>query len=806
MVNHVEENKEKEENELKLLKTKIKTPLERAQERLRRTRLDETSSLSEQEEKQAPEPKPEVKPIEQISPEPIKKEEVPVPPEPELKPKLEPIPEPAPAPEATPEPEPKPTLEPKPKLEPTPPVSAQRAKEELTQALQEKPSPKETAPEPKPQGPTFEKKEEPSLEKPVAPKPEEEKLERLKREEIRTMKKDIKSLREFEVKKERERIVGLQTEPKKPGIMPEPKPRAKPEPTKEELFTPKPPIRPSPLKKIFVRVIIVILVSLVIGFAYWFFAQREQLAIKEDASIEEEQESPEEIVEEPEIVIPDSLIIVKDILTFNATDTNSINNIYNQIITKVLENNEFVRIVIKNEQEKRIMTLTEVTESFQITIPADVLESLKIDTFNLLVYPQEHGKRGVIIAEIKDKEKLNSSLLSWENDIITNGLLVSGNKVTTLSTRFRDYSFENTPFRFLTLSMNDLGICYSLMDDYFLLSTSFKSIEESIKAVKEKAVIIDLKNKAGQMFIVGFEGKTLSFQLEQFIKKYKPGGVLLLSKNIENQQQLKTLITDLQNLSKKETGLPLLIAVDQEGGSVSRIEFLTEKTAQSEISTANYAYAVGLKRGEELKELGVNLNLSPVLDNAQSSDFIYERSFQKTLSLSEELAKSLIKGQKETGILTAIKHFPGYVGIDFNPENKLATTNLPETSQFKKAIEVNPEMVMVSNAIYQDIDSALPFSFSSTSIEFLKNELGSNILIISDDLSQNSLLDNFTLNQIVTKPVLAGVDILIFSGWRSSVESALDEFFIAVEQKQILETTIISAYEKINQLKQGLSE
>ncbi len=789
MSNHIEENNKEKEKELKFLKAKIKTPLERAQEKLRRTPLDETSGFSNQEQKQAPEPKPaqaptpEAKPLEEIPPEPIKKEEVSVSPTPEPKPEPKPTPTPAP--------------------EPTPPVSTQQAKEELKQALEEKPSLKEAMPELKPQESAPERKEEPSFEKPITLKPEEEKLERLKREEIRTMKKDVKSSRELEVKKERERIVGLQAETKKPGITPETRPGVVPEPTKEELLIPKPPKRPSPLKKIFVRVGIFGLVVLIIGFVYWFLTQKQQLTIDEEVS-QEEQEIPEEVVEEPEIVIPESLITIKDALTFNATDTEGIKDIYSQVTSEVLEENEFVRIVIKNEQEKRVMTLSEITESFQLTIPIDVLENLKTDVFNLLVYPQEHGKRGVIIVEIKDKEKLNSSLLNWENNIITNGLLVSGNKIITLSTKFKDYAFENTPFRFLTLSMNDLGICYAMVDNYFILSTSFKSIEESIKAVKEQAIIADLKNKAGQMFIVGFEGKTLSSQLEQFIKNYKPGGVLLLSKNIESQEQLKTLITELQDLSKKETGLPLFIAVDQEGGSVSRIEFLTEKTAQSNISTANYAYAVGLKRGEELKELGVNLNLSPVLDNAQDNDFIYDRSFQKTLSLSGELAKSLITGQKETGILTAIKHFPGYVGIDFNPEEKLATTNLPEISQFKKAVEAIPEMVMISNAIYQDIDPVLPFSFSSTSIEFLKSELGSDILIISDDLSQNSLLDNFSLKQIVTKPVSAGVDMLIFSGWRSPVENALDEFLKAVEQKQISESTITNAFSKISQLKQGL--
>lgn len=786
MENAQEENNQTEE-EAKLLKTKTKTPLERAEERLRKTRLDDEGSFSAQEtisppQQAKPEPSPQPKSIEQSE--------------------LPESPEQAP-PKPLPEKEEVPVAPIK--------ISEQEAKEELKQALEE-----ETLPEPKKQAPEPSYKKE--LEVPTKGEPSEEKEEKvefLKREGVRTMQKDLKQSREFEAKEERQRITDLQAEPKKTKVekqiepkLVEKKPTIQPlpeQPLPEKDLIPQPPERPSSFKKIIIRIGIFVLIALVVSFTYWFFAQKEK-STEEDTAPSTEQEIPQEqeIVEELEITIPQSIISVADTLTFNATTTKDIENIYNQIITQVLTENEFVRVIIKNEQEKRLFNLNEVAQTFQITIPAEVLENLKIDAFNLLVYPQEHGKRGVVIAEIKDKEKLTLSLTNWEAGIVANGLQVSGNKIPTLSTEFKDYSFDNVPFRFLTLSKSDLGLCYVLSGNYFAISSSFKSMEETIKAFKEQVVIDELKDKAGQLFIIGFEGKTLTPEFEEFFKKYKPGGVLLLSENIENSEQLKTLINDLQSLSEKETGFPLLIAVDQEGGLISRLEFLNEKTAQSEISNQNYAYAVGLKRGEELKELGVNLNLAPILDDAQNNDFLFERSFQKSTDLSGQLAKSLIQGQKDTGIFSAMKHFPGYVNIDFNPEEELATTSLPEISQFQKALEAGPEMVMTSNAIYQDIDPSLPFTFSSTSIQFLKKELGSEILIVSDDLSQNSLLNDFSLNEIVTKPVLAGVDIIIFSGWRSSVEEGLDVFFEAIEQKEISDQLITNAFLRINQLKQGL--
>ena len=278
----------------------------------------------------------------------------------------------------------------------------------------------------------------------------------------------------------------------------------------------------------------------------------------------------------------------------------------------------------------------------------------------------------------------------------------------------------------------------------------------------------------------------------------------MLSKNIENKQQLKSLIEELQKISLKETGLSLFIAVDQEGGPITRIGFLEEKTSQSEINDTDTAYQIGLKRAEELRDLGVNINLAPLLDHMKVEDFYYNRSFQKTPSLSGELAKSLVLGQKQGGVLTTIKHFPGYVNVSFNPEVKLATILTPEISQFKKTMEAEPELVMVSNAIYTDIDPSLPLTFSEEGILYLKQNLGSKPLVVSDDLAQNSLLEKFPLIDILTKPIEAGVDILIFSGWRAPVDAALDECLEAVKNKAISEAKIDAAVSRIIKLKQTI--
>jgi len=315
---------------------------------------------------------------------------------------------------------------------------------------------------------------------------------------------------------------------------------------------------------------------------------------------------------------------------------------------------------------------------------------------------------------------------------------------------------------------------------------------------------LSLEQRIGQLFIIGFEGKVLSPEVENLIREIHPGGILLLKRNIENEKQLKELINSPQEIALENTGLPLFIVVDQEGGIISRIDWL-EKTPQSEIRDIEQAYQVGQNRGRELKELGINLNLAPMVDVTLPTDFIFERSFQKNPFTIGELVEALVQGQKQAGIFVALKHFPGYGGISFNPEEELASLEkIPEISQFQKAAQAFPEMIMTSNVIYKEIDEKYPFSFSRKGIQFLKENLGDEILIISDDLDQNSLLNKFSLKEIVALPFKAGTDILIFSGWRVSVIEGVRAFRKAVKAQEIPEERIDQSVLKIIELKQKI--
>ena len=222
---------------------------------------------------------------------------------------------------------------------------------------------------------------------------------------------------------------------------------------------------------------------------------------------------------------------------------------------------------------------------------------------------------------------------------------ITGDYGTPSTTSFREALHNGQTIRFLTISKEDLGICYATYKGYLILTTSFDQIKEALNIIDLKDHSSVPRDKIGQLFIVGIEGTEMTQEIQEFIQEYKPGGILLLKKNIVDADQLKKLTNDLQRISREVIGQDLFIAIDQEGGEISRVSFVSEQTPQSEIMDIDRAYQVGKDRGSELANLGINLNLAPLLDSSDSSDFIYNRSFQRSIDDIGNLSKSMILGQ-----------------------------------------------------------------------------------------------------------------------------------------------------------------
>ncbi len=473
---------------------------------------------------------------------------------------------------------------------------------------------------------------------------------------------------------------------------------------------------------------------------------------------------------------------------------------------------------------------------FGINLPETAAPHFSGDSF-FFSYSYQRGNRFGMIVETPSPSEARAAFDQWAPQIeqTLNPILSfwTPQKTSAYTKVWRSSAQSGVEIRFQTFSLQDYGIVYAFVGKYVIFASSFEAAKAAIEALQffepegserpasqssvprgALAILQDLsiskpppslslEQALGQILMIGFQDAALTPELKDTMRRLQPGGVLLLSKNIQSVQQLKQLTYDLQSVALEYSSLPLFIAVDQEGGSISRVEFGREQTPQSTIQDIDHAYEVGKQRAEELKFLGVNLNLSPVLDSTNPKDFLFARTFQAGGLPAGQLAKALLQGQKDMGILSTAKHFPGYGNISFNPEKKLAAVReFPDISPFVFALPAKPEFLLLSNVIYTDLDPDHPFPFSSKGMSLIRSDLNFQGIILSDDLNQPSLLDNYNLESIAASPLKAGVNMLMFSQ-EPYAKKAHQILLDLVEQDPLLKKSIEDSAAKILQLKKG---
>lgn len=339
----------------------------------------------------------------------------------------------------------------------------------------------------------------------------------------------------------------------------------------------------------------------------------------------------------------------------------------------------------------------------------------------------------------------------------------------------------------------------------------------------------ELKSKIGQMIMVGFRGTEVNENSEiiKQIKDFNIGGVILFDRdvpsksfprNIVNFEQVKKLISDLQNFSKT----PLFVAVDAEGGKVNRLSpeygFL-DIPSHAELGPENAQETEKFsdELGQELKSLGFNLNFAPVVDlnvNPENPAIgKLGRSFSENPQTVIEHAIAFISGQSKNGIISAIKHFPGHGSSSTDSHLGLAdvteTYKNRELSPFSSIISSkSADAVMAAHIVNRKIDPDFPATLSEKFVSgILKNQLGFDGVIISDDMQMGAIADNFGFEESIIKAVNAGINLLIFSNNISTYDGeiagkAAGIIFSAVKDGKIPKEKIIDSSGKIKNLKE----
>ncbi|MFW6229939.1 MAG: glycoside hydrolase family 3 protein, partial [Halanaerobium sp.] len=295
-----------------------------------------------------------------------------------------------------------------------------------------------------------------------------------------------------------------------------------------------------------------------------------------------------------------------------------------------------------------------------------------------------------------------------------------------------------------------------LKEENFIITRFNRGVEYFMD---RRIAAMSLEEKVGQLFQVGFSGSTVNDEIKDLIENYHIGGVIYFSRNIKNPAQTAELSNNLQQLALDSgSGFPLFISADQEGGTVTRLKGATHFPGNMALGAAqskNLTEKVAQATASELKNLGINVNLAPVLDvnNNPANPVIGVRSFGEDPELVAELGMSYIKGLQSEGITATAKHFPGHGDTDTDshldlPIIKHQRSRLDEVElyPFKKAIEAGVDSIMTAHVYFPAIEKeeGIPATLSKSVLtDLLRDELKFEGLIITDCMEMNAIVNTF---------------------------------------------------------------
>jgi len=289
-----------------------------------------------------------------------------------------------------------------------------------------------------------------------------------------------------------------------------------------------------------------------------------------------------------------------------------------------------------------------------------------------------------------------------------------------------------------------------------------------------------LEERIGQTLMVGFPGTTATREVLELIQRYHVGNVILFSRNVRDAEQVRTLTRHLQKAAREAGHVhPLLIAIDQENGIVQRLgeaaTLFPGNMALGAIGSEEVASEVALATGRELKALGINMNLAPVVDvnNNAANPVIGVRSFGEDPQLVARLGSAMVKGYQDAGVISCLKHFPGHgdTAVDSHLALPLIAHSLErleavELAPFRGGIEAGAGSVMIAHVAFPALthDDALPATLSSAIIQgLLREKMGYGGVIISDCLEMQAISDTFGTEPAAVMALQAGVDLVLVS-------------------------------------------
>lgn len=335
---------------------------------------------------------------------------------------------------------------------------------------------------------------------------------------------------------------------------------------------------------------------------------------------------------------------------------------------------------------------------------------------------------------------------------------------------------------------------------------------------------LPLAAKIGQMIMVGFGGRYVDENsgIVRQIADGLVGSVVLFGRNVESPEQMQALTATLRGYSP----IPLLVSIDQEGGWVARLQrgfgITSNYSAQylGAQSGLDLTRTQGESTAQRLAELGINLNLAPVVDlNTNPSNPIigrYERSYSADPTVVADHARTVIEAHRSRNVFCTLKHFPGHGSsrgdTHYGFVDVTDTWNVTELSPYAALIgSQSCDVIMTAHIFNSALDPDYPATLSANIITgILRQKLGFDGVVISDDMQMGAISSQYNLETAVRLAITAGVDIIAFSNniplsRGASAQRLHDIIMGLVDAGTISPQRIDASYQRIMRLKRRLA-
>jgi len=321
----------------------------------------------------------------------------------------------------------------------------------------------------------------------------------------------------------------------------------------------------------------------------------------------------------------------------------------------------------------------------------------------------------------------------------------------------------------------------------------------------------------GSLLMVGLPGLILDDSTLALIEQSRIHNFILFSRNVENLPQLKALCASLALVCDQQ-GLPApLISIDQEGGSVARLpppftQFEGARKLASAPDCRERLRDYARTCARELLEVGINMNLAPVLDVCVMDQgfFMEPRCLGDDPAVVADLGSLVIREMQEAGVAACAKHFPGLGPAVLDPHLELPVVKTTRQSMeamdfppFREAARIGVASFMTSHAIYQELDPGVPGTMSAGILsDLLRQEMGFEGVLITDDLEMGAIEKSGSIEQACLRSFLAGADLLLICHDHQKIRRSLQALTKALELGEIQSEAVVRSLARQAELRQ----